>query len=190
MRIYTKTGDKGKTSLGNGDRIQKSSTIIEALGNIDELNCFIGLFLSHEKPNLEQEIIDFFIHIQNDLFNLGADLCMIQSDGFKFSYFSNHEKRTHALEAKIDFYEALLPPLKTFILPGGTPQSSHIHCIRSITRRAERKICNLCTDHKDIHLSPAISYLNRLSDFLFVLARFFNNKGQNDIQWVKHEENS
>ncbi|MGI4850599.1 MAG: cob(I)yrinic acid a,c-diamide adenosyltransferase [Janthinobacterium lividum] len=187
-KIYTRGGDQGQTSLGSGERLSKFSDRVQAMGDVDETNATLGLVRLH----LEQkDEIDIISRIQNDLFDVGADLCMPQ----------DHEKKTtlrilprHVLrlEQEIDQMNQNLEPLNSFILPGGTSASAYLHLARTITRRAERTVCHLAAQEDvNIHL---ISYLNRLSDHLFVFARHANDQGRLDILWdpganIFHDQN-
>ncbi len=175
-RIYTKTGDKGKTSLGNGKRIAKSSIRIETIGTVDEVNAFLGLCRLH---TAQREDIDKILHrLQNDLFDVGADLCLPEGEGLRIS-----PNQTVCLERTIDHFNASLRPLTSFILPGGSALSTYLHCARTIVRRAERLICTL--QEEESSLNPElVKYLNRLSDLLFVLCRSANGNGENDVLWV------
>lgn len=173
-RIYTKGGDKGKTSLGNGQRVLKSSPRIEAIGQVDEVNAFIGL-CAHEPSS----VCNLLKKIQMDLFDLGADLCMPENDQTKLKITPDH---VLMLEEMIDHYNQALAPLNSFVLPGGSILSSYLHIARTVTRRAERFLCGL---HQDEPLNPqTIIYLNRLSDLLFVLGRYMNDKGAKDVLWI------
>lgn len=177
-RIYTKSGDKGKTSLGNGKRVQKSCIRIDAIGTVDELNCSLGLVILHlEKGNIS----DLILKIQNDLFDLGADLC-VPEEKLDYEPLRITPSYTDYIEQMIDFYNASLSPLNSFILPGGSAASSYIHLSRATARRAERLVCAL-KETEDLSQSVVI-YLNRLSDLLFVLGRYLNNKGTDDVLWI------
>jgi len=170
-RIYTKSGDKGTTSLGSGDRLFKHHLRIHAIGEVDELNAFMGLVVHF---TTEQSIKDLLQKIQNDLFDVGADLCM--SDKKKIAITTDYVER---LEKEIDHYNQYLQPLTSFVLPGGSATSPYLHATRTICRRAERAITEISQED---NINPyLLSYINRLSDLLFVLARF-SNKGQ-DILW-------
>ncbi len=176
-RIYTKGGDKGKTSLGTKERVLKSSPRIAAIGDVDEANSFIGLARLHG----EGEIDRLLSRIQNDLFDLGADLC-IPGEKDDAKDLRIQPSQVTFLEEAIDHYNATLPPLKSFVLPGGTPLSATLHQARTGVRRAERTVCSL---NEEDPLNPfIIHYLNRLSDLLFVLARYANHQEEGDILWV------
>lgn len=182
-RIYTKTGDKGKTSLGNGTRISKTDIRIEAIGSIDEINSFVGVAVLFVE---DQEILKLLYLIQNNLFDIGADLCLPESDDqLDYKPLRINTNQTTYLEKMIDLYNADLKSLKSFILPGGTKASSFLHLARTITRRAERLLCHLKEDlsEKDACVLNVLAYINRLSDLFFVLCRFLNDKGANDVLW-------
>ncbi|CAO5682686.1 MAG: Cobalamin adenosyltransferase [Holosporales bacterium] len=179
--IYTKSGDFGKTSLGNGERVLKSSTRIDAIGTVDELNSFLGLALTQKMP---EKIEALLTSIQNNLFDLGADLCMPDlDDHLDFKPLRITKEQVEKLESEIDTYNAYLSSLNSFVLPGGTKQSAYMHCLRTITRRAERIVCALHEDASKNSVLLMIAYLNRLSDLFFVLGRYLNNLGQDDILW-------
>ncbi len=173
-RIYTKSGDKGKTSLGNGNRVLKSNLRIEAIGSLDEANCFIGQSVLSAQDTFKSLLLS----IQNDLFDLGADLCMPNSEQNTLRV---NDDNIAYLENKIDSINSDLSDLTSFILPGGTKSAADLHLARSVVRRAERSCVHLAQEDDINPLIP--QYLNRLSDLLFVMARFENNKGQNDILW-------
>jgi cob(I)alamin adenosyltransferase len=177
-KIYTKTGDDGTTSLGDGSRLRKDAERIEAYGTVDELNAVLGLLMTiSDLPSL-----DFIRSISNDLFDVGADLCVPLSQGeavgSNLRITNDHIQR---LESEIDKLNATLSPLKSFILPGGSPAAAWCHLARTICRRAERRVVTLAAQER-IN-SEVITYLNRLSDYLFVLARTLNNGGNDDILW-------
>ncbi len=175
-KIYTRKGDKGSTSLGDGKKVLKHSSRVEAYGAVDEANAFIGLTIL----KTTKEIKKILLRIQNDLFDLGADLCTPEKENVKkLKITSSH---INFIEKKIDFYNKSLFPLKSFVLPGGNSSSVFFHLARTVVRRAERKVSHLLKKEK---INPhTISYLNRLSDLLFVLARYSNNKGKKDVLWV------
>ena len=176
MKIYTKTGDEGKTSLFDNSRVWKSDERIMSYGAVDELNSSIGIALSLE---LDHEIKDILIKIQNDLFIVGSDLANPDMSDKKIR--TTIEMITF-LEQKIDLLEPQLEPLTSFILPGGTLLASIIHLSRTISRRAETHVVAL-SQNEDINKDAAI-YLNRLSDLMFVLARSINNRKKiSDIVW-------
>ncbi|MFO1152610.1 MAG: cob(I)yrinic acid a,c-diamide adenosyltransferase [Rhodospirillales bacterium] len=177
-RIYTRGGDAGETSLGDGRRVAKSDARVAAYGTVDETNSVIGL----ARLSTEGEVDAMLARIQNDLFDLGADLCT-PSDGRKAEgALRVVDAQVDRLEREIDRMNEWLQPLKSFILPGGTPAAAALHLARTVCRRAEREICALAA-HEPVN-SAAIRYINRLSDHLFVLARHLNDDGASDVLWV------
>ncbi|HUX79238.1 MAG TPA: cob(I)yrinic acid a,c-diamide adenosyltransferase [Alphaproteobacteria bacterium] len=176
-RIYTRGGDKGKTSLGTGKRVLKSSPRIAAIGDVDEANASIGIARLHAAGDIDL----LLFRIQNDLFDIGADLCIPEDKENKVRL-RLHSHQVAFLEKSIDLYNKSLPPLNSFVLPGGTSLSAHLHQARTIVRRAERTICIL-RDREPVN-EIIIHYINRLSDFLFVLARYDNHQKEGDILWV------
>jgi cob(I)alamin adenosyltransferase len=179
-RIYTRGGDKGKTSLGDGKRVDKDHARVEAFGSIDEANAAIGLARLH---TAQVAAIDAMLgRIQNDLFDLGADLCVPENPNAPGGGLRIVQTQVDRLEAEIDTMNAQLAPLNSFILPGGTPAAAALHLARTITRRAERTIVRLA---RRSPVNPAaIRYVNRLSDHLFVLSRALNDNGARDVLWV------
>ncbi len=179
-KIYTRTGDDGSTGLGDGSRTKKDGLRIEAIGAVDELNSFIGLLLTHLLP---PEISEILSCIQHDLFDLGGEICIPGQETLTPDYVTR-------LEAELDKYNKELAPLKEFILPGGSQQAALCHVTRTVCRRAERRLISL---KREQHVSDqAACYLNRLSDFLFVLARNLNfGQGESDVLWQpgRHEVN-
>ena len=182
MKIYTKTGDSGETSLLGGKRVWKDNLRIQTCGTIDELNSIIGLSINEiTNPELKEVLQG----IQNDLFMIGSDTALpIENVNTKISVQRVADNLSEKLESVIDKYDSQLPELKNFILPGGTRGSSYIHFARTVCRRAERNVVALSQAEK---INPYIeNYLNRLSDLLFVLARFENfSNGSPDIIWQK-----
>ncbi len=178
-RIYTKGGDRGKTSLGDGARVLKNSLRIAAIGDVDETNATLGLICAYiENGDLQEEIRS----LQQDLFDLGADLCCSRPPEPSESRLQIQEERVKMLERRIDFYNENLDPLNSFVLPGGTFVSSYLHLGRTICRRAERACVSLAQKE---YVNPfVIQYVNRLSDFLFVLSRYLNDFGKKDILWI------
>ena len=178
-KIYTRTGDDGKTALGNGERVAKYSGRVAAYGTVDELNSFVGV----ARTEAEGEVEAALSRIQNDLFDLGADLCTPDT-GEKLEYepLRMVAAQVTRLENEIDQLNADLEPLNSFVLPGGTPASAYLHQARTVARRAERLMVRLRETEKVS--DPAIQYINRLSDFLFVAARWANEKGAADIKWT------
>ena len=183
-RIYTKTGDEGTTGLGDGTRVPKHHPRVAAYGTVDELSSVLGLALAHE---LAMPYRGYLIEIQNDLFDVGADLCVPGvpgKDGKKerLRLTPAYAKR---LEEIIDSENAALSPLKSFILPGGTQPAAWLHLARNVCRRAERHVTELLAipGEKEKVNPEVLVYLNRLSDLLFVLARVQNDQGQGDVLW-------
>lgn len=180
-KIYTRTGDAGTTALGNGDRVAKHDARVEAYGTSDELNCFVGV----ARLSATGETDDALSRIQNDLFDLGADLCRPDMDADKDAEYPPLRMaiaQVERLEAEIDVMNAELEPLRSFILPGGTALAAQLHVCRTVARRAER-LCVLLAG--DTSINPAaVKYLNRLSDWFFVAARMANNSGKDDVLWV------
>jgi cob(I)alamin adenosyltransferase len=179
MKIYTKTGDKGETALFGGERVPKDAQRIEAYGSVDELNCVLGVIRSLKPHAAVDKILG---KIQHQLFELGADLATPIAHQ---SPLIPRIKRTHVapLEKTIDALETKLQPLKTFILPGGSVVAAHLHLARTVCRRAERSVVRL-SRNEDIGDSVII-YLNRLSDLLFVMARYANHLDNNEeVKWV------
>jgi len=177
-KIYTRGGDKGQTSLGGGQRVGKNDVRVQAYGTADEANAIIGL----ARLNADDKVDAMLSRIQNDLFDLGADLCRPQDEGGNDSSLRISEDQVARLEAEIDELNADLEPLTSFILPGGNEIAAWLHMARTVVRRGERLICALAETEA---VNPmAIQYANRLSDHLFVLARHVNDGGQNDVLWV------
>jgi cob(I)alamin adenosyltransferase len=176
-RIYTRGGDEGRTSLGDGARVAKHSPRVEAYGTVDEANATIGLARLHTTGEADAMLA----RIQNDLFDLGADLCRPSAD-VEDGRLRVIDSQVARLEREIDAMNAELAPLRSFVLPGGTPASAFLHLARTVVRRAERLVVALAENEA---VNPAaIRYLNRLSDHLFVLARHLNDKGRHDVLWV------
>jgi cob(I)alamin adenosyltransferase len=177
-KIYTRTGDEGKTSLGDGSRLPKFHLRVTAYGSIDEANSVIGVAILHV---VDPKVVQLLRHIQNDLFDVGADLCRPERPDAEKPSLRITEEQVTWLENQIDRFNADLEPLNSFVLPGGSPASSYMHHARTVTRRAERDVVRLFADEP---LNPAVlHYVNRLSDLLFVLARFLNDKGKEDVRW-------
>jgi cob(I)alamin adenosyltransferase len=176
-KIYTKTGDSGETGLSDGSRVAKFSLRIVAIGAVDEANSAIGV----ARLDAEGDHDAMLARIQNDLFDLGADLSMPE-DGKTEDRLRVLPIQVERLEREIDAMNASLAPLKSFVLPGGTALAAHLHLARAIARRAERAIAELATQET---INPAaVQYANRLSDHLFVMARAANNEGMGDVLWV------
>ncbi|WP_417810025.1 cob(I)yrinic acid a,c-diamide adenosyltransferase [Thioclava sp.] len=180
-RIYTRTGDAGETALSNGARVAKHSPRVAAYGNVDELNATVGLARLHADSDVQAALS----LIQNDLFDLGADLArpdMERDDEAGYPVLRMIESQVTRLETEIDAMNAKLEPLRSFILPGGTALAAHLHLCRTVARRAERGAVELATTESVNEW--AVKYLNRLSDWFFVAARIANNDGQDDVLWV------
>jgi len=181
-RIYTRTGDEGTTMLGNGEQRKKYDLRVSAYGTVDEVTAAIGVARLH---TAETPVVDAMLkRIQNDLFDLAADLCSPDKGkgpgGERLAVNSQQVKR---LEEEIDTLNAELAPLRTFVLAGGSPAAAYLHLARTICRRAERVIVELADTGESV--SPEVrSYINRLSDFLFVASRYVNDKGARDLLWV------
>jgi cob(I)alamin adenosyltransferase len=190
-RIYTRTGDDGTTGLGNGERRPKFDARVAAYGEVDETNTAIGLArLATSAPGAaDLAPVDAMLkRIQNDLFDLGADLCMpapasVASAKPARAPLRILPRQVEQLEAAIDELNADLSPLRSFVLPGGTPAAAALHQARAVCRRAERQIVALAAIEGEAVGAAALAYVNRLSDFLFVAARFANDRGKGDILW-------
>lgn len=182
-KIYTKTGDAGTTGLGTGERVRKDTLRISAYGTVDETNACIGMVRLHltGHPGLDDKLG----RVQNDLFDLGADLC-VPDRGKKPDYevLRVSDDQVTRLEAEIDEMNAELKPLKSFILPGGSPASVALHVARTVCRRAEREMVALAAQENEPVSAAALKYINRLSDFLFVAGRYVNDRGKSDVLWV------
>ncbi len=177
-RIYTRGGDKGETSLGDGSRVVKQSLRVAAFGTVDEANAALGLARLHA----EGEVDEALARVQNDLFDLGADLATPDAGGDRAQKALRIvPAQTERLEREIDGWNAELAPLDSFVLPGGTPCAAHLHLARTVVRRAERLVAELQATEP---VNPeALKYLNRLSDHLFVLSRHVNERGARDVLW-------
>ena len=180
-RIYTRTGDDGTTALGSGERRPKYDLRIAAYGTVDETNAAIGVVRLHLQD--ARELDAMLGQIQNDLFDLGADLAVPQRDG-KAERLRVLSSQVERLERDIDSLNAKLAPLTSFVLPGGTAGAAYLHLARTICRRAERMVVELAASPDEPVSEAAISYLNRLSDFLFVASRAANGDGAGDVLWV------
>jgi cob(I)alamin adenosyltransferase len=186
-KIYTRTGDAGTTSLGTGDRVPKHAPRIAAYGTVDETNAAIGVARVHlaaTHPGIEAMLG----RIQNDLFDLGADLCAPERGSAggapERERLRVSQSQTARLESEIDGMNAELTPLRSFVLPGGSPGAAALHVARTVCRRAERSMVELAGIPGE-HVSPhALTYINRLSDLLFVASRYVNDLGRNDVLWV------
>jgi cob(I)alamin adenosyltransferase len=180
-KIYTRTGDDGTTALGSGERRPKYDLRVSAYGTVDETNAAIGVVRLHLADN---PVLDRMLGlIQNDLFDLGADLAVPQREG-KAERLRMLASQVERLERDIDTLNAELSPLTSFVLPGGTAASAYLHLARTICRRAERVMVELAARPEEPVSEAGIQYMNRLSDFLFVASRFQNGKGAGDVLWV------
>lgn len=181
-RIYTRGGDKGETSLGSGARVPKHDLRVAAYGTVDEANAAIGVARIYTAADpVEDEADAMLRRIQDDLFDLGADLCVPEGGERKDGALRIVQSQVDRLEREIDAMNARLAPLESFILPGGRPAAAHLHLARTVTRRAERLMTELAQQNT---VNPlAIAYINRLSDHLFVLARVLNDGGKADVLW-------
>ncbi|MDO9711561.1 cob(I)yrinic acid a,c-diamide adenosyltransferase [Paracraurococcus lichenis] len=175
--ITTRGGDQGETSLGDGTRVRKDALRVEAMGAVDEANAALGLLRLQTAGTPEEDAM--LARIQNDLFDLGADLCIPGTEGDRLRVSIGQCLR---LEQEIAAMNAALPPLRSFVLPGGSPAAAAAHLARTLARRAERAVVALAAAEA---LNPElVRYLNRLSDHLFVLARRLNGNGAGDVLWV------
>jgi cob(I)alamin adenosyltransferase len=177
-RIYTKTGDKGETSLGDGTRVPKHAQRVAVMGAVDEANAAIGIARLHTRGEADSMLA----RIQNDLFDLGADICMPEKGRRAEGALRIAAAQTERLEEEIDAMNEALAPLKSFVLPGGEVSAAHLHLARTLVRRAETTMAALST--REEVSDEARHYVNRLSDHLFVLARKINAEGTGDILWV------
>ena len=180
-RIYTRTGDKGETALGDGSRVAKDAARVAAYGTVDETNAVIGLARLHATGELDAALA----RIQNDLFDLGADLCtpdMENDAAAPHPRLRVVASQVTRLETEIDAMNAGLKPLRSFVLPGGSALAAHLHLCRTVCRRAERLVVELAT--LEAVNAEAVRYLNRLSDWLFVASRLANDGGAADVLWV------
>lgn len=186
-KIYTRTGDKGTTALSTGKRVPKYDVRIDAYGTVDETNAVIGLARQHTKGLAPLD--DMLARIQNDLFDLGADLAtpdtgpdMAKELGYEPLRIVTAQ--VDRLEREIDLLNAELEPLNSFVLPGGSPAAAYLHLGRTVSRRAERLMVALASSSGEPVSTAALKYINRLSDLLFVASRYVNDKGRSDILWV------
>jgi cob(I)alamin adenosyltransferase len=176
-RIYTRGGDRGQTSLGDGSRVAKHALRVEAYGTVDEANATLGLVRLHASGEHDAMLA----RVQNELFDLGADLCRPGADFDNPKRLRVTDGQVERLEREIDAMNEGLSPLSSFVLPGGSAASAHLHLARTVVRRAERLITALAENEP---VNPvAVRYLNRLSDHLFVLSRVLNNNGAGDVLW-------
>ncbi|WP_413993759.1 cob(I)yrinic acid a,c-diamide adenosyltransferase [Labrys okinawensis] len=187
-KIYTRTGDDGLTGLGTGERRSKADLRVEAYGTVDEANAAVGL--ARQYSGREYGEIDAMLaRIQNDLFDLGADLCTPEGGEKEITWTPLRiaQSQVDRLEQEIDAMNAALPALKSFVLPGGTPCAAHLHLARTVSRRAERVMVALSHTAGEIVSPEALRYINRLSDHLFVASRYLNHKASGDVLWVPGE---
>jgi cob(I)alamin adenosyltransferase len=186
-KIYTRTGDGGTTALGSGERVRKDSLRVSAYGTVDETNAMIGMARVHLTGSAPAEIdVDAILgRIQNDLFDLGADLCLPdRGKPLPYEPLRIVPEQVARLEREIDAMNASLTPLRSFVLPGGTPAAAALHVARTVCRRAERLLVQLAAEPDEPVSEAAIRYLNRLSDLLFVASRYVNDLGKGDVLWV------
>jgi cob(I)alamin adenosyltransferase len=183
-KIYTRTGDAGTTALGSGERVPKHALRIAAYGTVDETNAQVGMARVHlgaGDPGLDGKLV----RIQNDLFDLGADLCVPargrkpEPEPLRIS-----EAQVKRLEEEIDEMNVELHPLRSFVLPGGAPAAAALHVARTVCRRAERLMVELAAEPNEPVSEPALKYVNRLSDYFFVASRYVNDRGESDVLWV------
>jgi cob(I)alamin adenosyltransferase len=180
-KIYTRTGDAGETALGNGNRVAKHSLRVSAYGTVDETNATVGLARLHADGAMDADLA----RIQNDLFDLGADLCrpdMARDADAQYPPLRVTDTQVQRLEAEIDAMNAPIEPLRSFILPGGSALAAHLHLCRTVSRRAERLAVELA-GIEDVN-EAVVKYLNRLSDWFFVASRVANDNGRDDVLWV------
>ena len=182
-KIYTRRGDDGTTALGTNERVPKYALRVAAYGTVDETNATIGMARIHlggAHPDMDARLA----RIQNDLFDLGSDLC-VPDRGTKPGYQPPvTDAQVARLEEEIDALNVALQPLRSFVLPGGTPGAAALHVARTVCRRAERLIVELAADATEPVNAAALKYINRLSDFLFVASRTVNDQGRSDVLWV------
>jgi cob(I)alamin adenosyltransferase len=179
-RIYTRTGDDGTTSLGSGERRKKYDLRVDAYGTLDEVNAVVGLVRLHTAGDPIDAALG---RIQNDLFDVEADLCLSEK-GPGGARLTVTDAQVEWLESEIDRFNAELAPLKSFVLPGGTQAAAYLHLARTVCRRAERIMVELKDRPGEIVTAPSLKYVNRLSDFLFVASRYVNDKGNRDVLWT------
>ncbi|MEX0842004.1 MAG: cob(I)yrinic acid a,c-diamide adenosyltransferase [Xanthobacteraceae bacterium] len=180
-RIYTRTGDDGTTALGSGARRKKYDLRVAAYGMLDEVNAAIGIVRLHTAD--DKNLDDALARIQNDLFDVEADLCLSEK-GPGGARLTVTDAQVEWLEREIDRLNADLAPLKSFVLPGGSPAAAYLHLARTVCRRAERMMVELNDKPGEGVAAPALKYVNRLSDFLFVASRYANDKGVRDVLWA------
>lgn len=181
-KIYTKTGDTGRTRLGDMSEVDKHDARVEAYGTVDEANATLGLAIA--ALGEDEALKAIFLRIQNDLFDLGADLCVPdRGQAFEWEPLRVTDAQVERLETEIDALNARLAPLDSFVLPGGSEAAARLHLARTVTRRAERRVVALASTGEPVN-GAVIRYLNRLSDLLFVASRIANGDGARDVKWV------
>jgi cob(I)alamin adenosyltransferase len=185
-KIYTRTGDKGTTALGSGERVRKDSLRVSAYGTVDETNAAVGMARIHLAGEAFPIDVDAILgRIQNDLFDLGADLCLPdRGKPLPYEPLRVAPQQVERLEREIDEMNAALKPLRSFVLPGGTAGAAALHVARTVCRRAERLLVELAAEPDEPVSEAAIRYLNRLSDLLFVASRYVNGQGERDVLWI------
>lgn len=182
-KIYTRAGDDGSTALGTGQRVRKDSTRVATYGTIDETNAAIGIARVHlagSQPGLDAKLA----RIQNDLFDLGADICVPTGTVTPGEQLRITNAQVKRLEQEIDELNSELQPLRSFVLPGGSPGAAALHVARTVCRRAERLMVGLAAEAGEAVSGVALQYINRLSDLLFVASRYANDRGNSDVLWV------
>ena len=187
-KIYTRTGDDGKTALSTGKRVDKFNTRIQAYGTVDETNSVLGVVRLHTGTSELKSLDDMLARVQNELFDLGADLCTPDTgEKLEWEPLRVTSGQVERLESEIDQLNEDLEPLRSFVLPGGHAAAAHLHIARTVARRAERLVVELASEDNEPVSAEAILYLNRLSDFLFVASRWVNAKGEwdgkGDVLW-------
>lgn len=184
-KIYTRTGDAGTTALGTGVRVPKFQLRIAAYGTVDEANSSIGMARVHTAGAGIEPVDAMLARIQNDMFDVGADLCTPDTgEDLGYEPLRVTDAQVERLETEIDLLNAELAPLRSFVLPGGVPAAAALHMARTVTRRAERLIVELAEQEDEPVGEAVLRYVNRLSDFLFVASRYVNDKGSGDVLWV------
>jgi cob(I)alamin adenosyltransferase len=186
-RIYTRTGDAGETRLGDMSKTTKTDARLHAYATVDEGNAHIGVAIA--TGGLDEDVVGVLTHVQNDLFDVGADLCTPVVADPKYPPLRIEQDYVDRLEAWCDTYNEQLPNLRSFILNGGTPAAAQLHVARTVVRRAERDAWAAWSEHAESMNNLALTYLNRLSDLLFILARHAN-RSQGDVLWVPGGERS
>jgi cob(I)alamin adenosyltransferase len=187
-KIYTRTGDAGTTALGTGERVPKHAPRIAAYGSVDETNAAIGV-ARVQLAGSHRDLDAMLARIQNDLFDLGADLCAPETAdaGAKRARLRVSDAQVQRLEDEIDRMNAALQPLRSFVLPGGSAPAAALHVARTVCRRAEREVAALASQPGEPVSGPVLRYINRLSDLLFVASRTVNDLGRSDVLWVPGE---